>query len=267
LYIYLPDPCGQKTRCIILAPHFEDDATVAQSHDDQSIVTNDNLGVVIVAAGASRRMGGVDKILSPVLGRPLISHTLRVFNDSDRVSSIVLVVSGQILDACRRLVDEHNLQKVQEVCEGGARRQDSVQFGLQRLHGMAWTAVHDGARPLVDHGMIESGIAAASETGAAMAAVPIKDTIKAADTDGIVLKTVNREGLWAAQTPQVFRYDLLAEAHSRVTDDVTDDASMVERIGGKVKLFMGSYDNLKVTAPEDLRLVEALLKAREAANF
>jgi 2-C-methyl-D-erythritol 4-phosphate cytidylyltransferase len=114
--------------------------------------------------------------------------------------------------------------------------------------------------------MIESGVAAASETGAAMAAVPIKDTIKAADTDGIVLKTVDREGLWAAQTPQVFRSDLLTEAHRRITDDVTDDASMVERVGGKVKLFMGSYDNLKVTAPEDLRLVEALLKAREAAT-
>ena len=114
--------------------------------------------------------------------------------------------------------------------------------------------------------MIESGVAAASKTGAAMAAVPIKDTIKAADADGFVLKTVDREGLWAAQTPQVFRYDLLAEAHRRITDDVTDDASMVERIGGKVKLFMGSYDNLKVTTPEDLRLVEALLKAHEAAT-
>jgi 2-C-methyl-D-erythritol 4-phosphate cytidylyltransferase len=99
-----------------------------------------------------------------------------------------------------------------------------------------------------------------------MAAVPIRDTIKAVDADGFVLKTVDREGLWVAQTPQVFRYDLLAEAHRRITDDVTDDASMVERIGGKVKLFMGSYDNLKVTAPEDLRLVEALLKAREAVT-
>jgi 2-C-methyl-D-erythritol 4-phosphate cytidylyltransferase len=241
-------------------------ATVAKSHDDQSVGIDGDLGVVIVAAGASRRMGGVDKILSPVLGRPLISYTLRVFNDSDRVSSIVLVVSGQSLDAYRRLVDKYDLHKVQEVCEGGARRQDSVRLGLQRLGGTAWTAVHDGARPLVDAGMIESGVAAASETGAAMAAVPIKDTIKAADTDGIVLKTVDREGLWAAQTPQVFRSDLLTEAHRRITDDVTDDASMVERVGGKVKLFMGSYDNLKVTAPEDLRLVEALLKAREAAT-
>ena len=257
---------GARNGYIILAPHFQGDATVEQSHHDQTVGTNGDLGVVIVAAGASRRMGGVDKILSPVLGRALISYTLRVFNDSDRVSSIVLVVSGQSLDACRRLVDEHGLQKVQEVCEGGARRQDSVRLGLQRLNGMAWIVVHDGARPLVDAEMIESGVASASDTGAAMAAVPIKDTIKAADTDGIVLKTVDREGLWAAQTPQVFHYDLLAEAHRRVTDDVTDDASMVERIGGKVKLFMGSYDNLKVTAPEDLRLVEALLKAREAAT-
>jgi 2-C-methyl-D-erythritol 4-phosphate cytidylyltransferase len=99
-----------------------------------------------------------------------------------------------------------------------------------------------------------------------MAAVPVKDTIKVAGPDGVVLRTVDREGLWAAQTPQVFRTDLLVEAHRRITDDVTDDASMVERMGGEVKLFMGSYDNLKVTAPEDLRLAEALLGAREEAR-
>lgn len=223
-----------------------------------------DVGVVIVAAGVSRRMGGVDKILTPVLGRALISHAVRAFNDSEHVSSIVLVVSGDRLEACRRLVDEQGFHKV-DVCEGGARRQDSVRLGLDRLGSTDWTIVHDGARPMVDAAMIEAGLAAVRETGAAMAAVPLKDTIKAAGPDGMVLKTVDREGLWAAQTPQVFRTDLLVEAQSRITDDVTDDATMVERMGGRVKLFMGSNDNLKVTAPEDLRLVEALLKSREGS--
>ena len=207
-------------------------------------------------------MDGMDKIISPVLGRALISYALKAFNDSERVSSIVLVVSAHILDACRRLVDEQRFRKVLTVCEGGARRQDSVRLGLDRLRSTEWTMVHDGARPLVDAAMIEAGLEAARETGAAMAAVPVKDTIKEAGPDGMVLRTVDRQGLWAAQTPQVFRTDLLVEAHRRITDDVTDDASMVERMGGNVKLFMGSNDNLKVTAPEDLRLVEALLRAR-----
>ena len=221
-----------------------------------------DVGVVIVAAGASRRMGGVDKILSPVLGRALISYPLAAFNDSERVSSIVLVVSADRLDACRRLVDEQVFHKV-DVCEGGARRQDSVRLGLDRLRSTEWTMVHDGARPMVDAAMIDAGLEAARETGAAIAAVPVKDTIKAAGPDGMVLRTVDREGLWVAQTPQVFRTELLVEAHGRTADDVTDDASMVERMGGRVKLFMGSNDNLKVTSPEDLRLVEALVRARD----
>ncbi len=235
--------------------------TVAQP---QAGDTDGAVGVVIVAAGASTRMGGVDKIISPVFGRALISYALAAFNNSDRVTSIALVVSADRLDACRHLVDEQGFHKA-EVCEGGARRQDSVRLGLDRLGATAWTMVHDGARPLVDAAMIEAGLEAAHETGAAMAAVPIKDTIKAAGPDGVVLRTVEREGLWAAQTPQVFRTGLLVEAHRRITEDVSDDASMVEMMGGRVRLFMGSNDNLKVTTPEDLRLVEALLRARAEA--
>ncbi len=237
---------------------------MTDSQDVQSVETDRDLGVVIVAAGASRRMGGVDKILSPVLGSPLISYALRTFNNNDYVSSIVLVVSSHRLEECQRLVEEHGFDKVLDVCEGGKRRQDSVRLGLDRLGAMTWTMVHDGARPLVDDMMIEVGLAAASETSAAMAAVPLNDTIKVAGSDGIVLRTVDRAGLWAAQTPQVFRTDLLVEAHCRIVSDVTDDASMVENIGGRVKLFMGSYDNLKVTMPEDLLLVEALLRVRAA---
>ena len=146
---------------------------MTDSQDIQSVETDRDLGVVIVAAGASRRMGGVDKILSPVLGSPLISYALRAFNNNDYVSSIVLVVSSHRLEECQRLVDEHGFDKVLDVCEGGKRRQDSVRLGLDRLGAMTWTMVHDGARPLVDDMMIEVGLAAASETSAAMAAVPL----------------------------------------------------------------------------------------------
>jgi 2-C-methyl-D-erythritol 4-phosphate cytidylyltransferase len=128
-----------------------------------------------------------------------------------------------------------------------------------------WTVVHDGARPCVDGAMIETGLREARDTGAAVAAVPVKDTIKAVGTGRVVTETLDREGLWLIQTPQVFRTDLLTAAHEEVSEDVTDDASMLERCGHAVKVFMGSYDNVKVTVPEDVSIVEAVLRGRGRA--
>jgi len=123
--------------------------------------------------------------------------------------------------------------------------------------------VHDGVRPLVTAELIERGLAAAEETGAAIAAVPAGDTIKVAGEDEIVHQTPPRQNLWAAQTPQVFRYSILAQAHQRAQEDATDDASLVERLGYKVKLYMGRYDNIKITTPDDLILAEVLWGKRE----
>ena len=219
------------------------------------------VGAVIVAAGGSRRMAGVDKIMAPLLGRSLITHSLRVFNDSPLVSRIALVVSEHNISACRHLVAENGFDKVLRVLTGGERRQDSVRRALEVVKDTEWTIVHDGARPCVDGAMIETGLSEVRETGAAVAAVPVKDTIKRAGRDRIVTETLERDGLWAVQTPQVFRTELLVDAHQRISEDVTDDASMVERCGHAVKIFTGSYDNIKVTTREDVRIAESILRA------
>ena len=223
-----------------------------------------SVGAVIVAAGESRRMRGIDKIFTPLAGRPLVAHAIETFNDSPRIGRIVLVLSNAILDRGRSIVKEGGWDKVTDVCAGGERRQDSVRAGLDRLTDVEWVVVHDGARPLVDVGIIDRGLDAAAETGAAVAAVPVTDTIKRAGPGRIVVDTPPREELWAAQTPQVFRRTVLAEAHERVAEDVTDDAAMVELFGGAVKLFMGSYENIKVSTPEDLAAARVLLESRAA---
>ena len=224
-----------------------------------------SVGAVIVAAGQGLRMGGTDKILAPLLGRPLISHSLDVFGRSPAVGGIVLVVSEDNVGRCRRLVEELGLLNVIDVCAGGQRRQDSVRGGLARLPDAEWVVVHDGARPCVEPELIERGLAAARATGAAVAAVPANDTLKLAGPDLVVTETLPRDRIWAVQTPQVFREDILAIAHRSVSEDVTDDATMVERTGGKVKIFTGAHDNIKVTTPHDVAIAEAILSSRAAS--
>jgi 2-C-methyl-D-erythritol 4-phosphate cytidylyltransferase len=221
------------------------------------------VGAVVVAAGSSSRMGGVDKIFAPVLGRPLICFALDQLEAFPLVTEIVLVLDSGSLKQGQELVDARGYRKVTRVCLGGERRQDSVQAGLDSLKACEWVIVHDGARPCLDLPMLERGLAAVQEAGAAVAGVPVKDTIKIVSSQGDVLDTPDRQSLWAAQTPQVFGYDLLRDAHDRCVDDVTDDAMMVESLGRPVKMFLGSYENLKVTTPEDLILAEVFLKQRE----
>ena len=179
------------------------------------------------------------------------------------VTEIVLVLDSGSLTQGRELVDARGYRKVTHVCPGGKRRQDSVRSGLDALAPCDWVIVHDGARPCLDLPMLERGLAAGQEAGAAVAGVPVKDTIKVVSDQGAVVDTPDRKSLWAAQTPQIFRYDLLRDAHDRCIEDVTDDAMMVESLGHSVKMFLGSYENLKVTTPGDLSLAEAFLKQRE----
>lgn len=224
---------------------------------------SETVNAIIVAAGESSRMGGVDKLFAPLSGKPLLARTIGVFQESPLVDRIVLVVHQKNLAKCRALVAAEGFSKVSEVCPGGRRRQDSVAAGLKHIGDCGWVIIHDGARSLVTADLITEGLKAARETGAAIAAVPVKDTIKEADKDRIVTQTLNREDLWAVQTPQVFRRDLIVKAYRQIDDDVTDDAVLVERMGGKVRLYHGSYANIKVTTPDDLVLAEALWKQRE----
>ena len=217
-----------------------------------------------MAAGDSRRMAGVDKIFTPLLGLPLIAHTVEALEACPLVCGLVLVLSSDKVAMGQALARECGWSKV-ATCQGGARRQDSVRLGLECFDkSYTWVAVHDGARPCIEPTLLERGFDAAQETGAAVAAVPAKDTVKVV-VDGLVEATPSRDSLWLVQTPQVFRYELLVEAHglAHKRETVTDDASMVEDLGHRVKVFMGSYTNLKITTPEDLALAEFLLASRQ----
>jgi len=220
--------------------------------------TKTKVGAVIVAAGESQRMGGVDKVQALLGGKPVLARVVEPFQSCGAIDQIVVVLSERNLERGRQLVTGEEWSKVTDVCPGGRRRQDSVLAGLGRLNDCQWVVIHDGARPLVTVGLIEQGLAEAGETGAAAAAVPVTDTIKVAEDDRIVHQTPPRQNLWAVQTPQVFRYPIIAEAYSKARGDVTDDASLVEQLGYKVKLYMGSYDNIKITTPDDLVLAEVL---------
>ena len=216
------------------------------------------VGAVIVAAGSSRRMGGVDKVLALLGGKPILSRVVDIFQRCSPVNQIVVVLSEQNLERGKQLVAEQGWSKVSDVCAGGQRRQDSVAAGLGRLGNCDWVVIHDGSRPLVTVDLINRGLEAARETGAAVAAVPVTDTIKLARDDRIVHQTLPRENLWAVQTPQVFGIAIITEAYTRENGGVTDDASLVEQLGYRVKIYTGAYDNIKITTPDDLALAEVL---------
>jgi 2-C-methyl-D-erythritol 4-phosphate cytidylyltransferase len=205
-------------------------------------------------------MGGIDKLFAPLRGKPALSHVLHAFDSCHSVDQIVVVASKANIERCLKLIDKEGLAKQFEVCVGGERRQDSVAAGLGKLKDCQWVVIHDGARPLVTKELIEQGLEAARETGAAIAAIPVTDTIKITGDDRIVLQTPPRQNLWAVQTPQVFRRDIIAQAYHRARGEVTDDASLVERLGYKVKLYMGAYDNIKITTSQDLLIAEIMLK-------
>jgi 2-C-methyl-D-erythritol 4-phosphate cytidylyltransferase len=219
---------------------------------------NQKVGAVIVAAGRGERIGGVDKIFAQIAGEPILDRVVSVFEQCNAIDRIVIVLSEPNLVRGKQLVVQAGFLKVIDVCSGGKLRQESVAAGLSQLKDCHWVVIHDGARPLVTVALIEAGLEAAEESGAAVAAVPVTDTIKIAGDDRFVQGTPPRQSLWAIQTPQVFRSDIITQAYRKTKVEVTDDASLVERLGYKVKLFMGSYDNMKITMANDLALAEII---------
>lgn len=222
----------------------------------------EKVGAVIVAAGTGERMEGIDKILALLDGEPVLLRATKPFQNSRLIDQVVVVVSTEREATCRQLVTGNEWSKVTDICLGGDRRQDSVLSGLGYLKDCRWAMIHDAARPLVTEELIEKGLEAARETGSAVAAVPVTDTIKMAGEDMLVQGTPPRGNLWAGQTPQVFRFDIIAEAFRKVDFEVTDDSKLIEKLGHKVKLYMGSYDNIKITTPQDLGLAEILWQNR-----
>lgn len=221
-------------------------------------------GVVIVAAGSASRMGGIDKVMAPLGGEPMIVRTVRAFQDCDAIASIVIVTREDLIRPISGLC--RDMGKVVAVVAGGSSRQESVHLGLNALpKGTKLAAVHDGARPLISWQVIDRVVRAANTYGAAAPAVPVKDTIKVVQ-GGLVKETPDRSSLAAVQTPQVFDFDLLRGALKKAEADgaqVTDDCSAVERTGMKIKIVEGDERNLKVTTPMDLKIAELLLEEME----
>lgn len=219
-----------------------------------------SVGAVIVAAGSSSRMRGTDKLWADLFGRPLLARAIQAFEDCSEIERIVVVTSEGYGSRVREMVSASGFTKVVAVCSGGATRQESVFEGLKSLGECGLVVVHDGARPLVTPGLVDSGLDLARKRGAALCAVPAKNTIKVVD-EGRVVSTPPRETLWEAQTPQVFRYGELLGAHARMAGTglpYTDDAALMEAAGHAVWVYEGSYRNVKVTTPEDLSVVRAL---------
>ena len=228
------------------------------------------ISVILVAAGESTRMGGIDKLTLEIDGRPVIRHSLETFESCELVDRIVVVSHESKLGWIKQCIAEARLATQCKVVSGGARRQDSVNCGLQALAEWndpnPFVAVHDAARPFVDGSMLQSGLAAARYIGAAIPVTPLKDTVKQVE-NRIVVDTPDRSSLFAVQTPQIFRADVLRAAHQTVSADVTDDAAMVEQAGGLVATFEGAYTNIKITTPSDIPVANALIDASIAKNL
>jgi len=224
------------------------------------------VSTVIAAAGKGTRMNlDINKQYVEICRVPLLARTLKVFQDSSLIDEIVLVVNKDDFIYCKQeIVDRYNFTKIKTIVTGGDTRQDSVRNGLGEVSGKTEIVlIHDGARPFISDSCMAECIMAAYDYGASCVAVPVKDTIKRADSSGFVVETLDRSQLWQIQTPQAFKYTLILEAHNKALEEGfygTDDAMLVERLGYKVKLVMGSYNNIKITTLEDLLLAETIIE-------
>ena len=223
---------------------------------------NETLPVIVVAAGNSTRMKGTNKQLLELDGEPLIIHTLKVFENSPFISKIILVTRQEDILLLEQLCEEYSIKKITDIVSGGCDRFSSVQNGFERLSAKDNKAlIHDGARPFIDNFIIGNVCAALQNSDAVICAVPIKDTVKRSDKDGFVIETPKRDELYSVQTPQGVNVSLYKKAASLIEDTslITDDASVMEKAGHKVKIVLGSYNNIKITTPEDIAFAKFLI--------
>jgi 2-C-methyl-D-erythritol 4-phosphate cytidylyltransferase len=218
---------------------------------------SNNIGAVIVAAGTSQRMAGINKLFATLMEKPLLAWSVDTCQRYHLIQRIVLVLSDDGLTRGQQLKEERGWSKV-ALCPGGVRRQDSVREGLKQMRDCNLVMIHDGARPFLTTGLIEEGLKSVGNTGAAVAAVPVKDTIKLTNTGKLIKETLNRDRLWVAQTPQIFSFDVINRAYENLSKEITDDAAAVEQLGYRVHVYMGDYRNIKVTTAEDLVLARII---------
>ncbi|MBU3111736.1 2-C-methyl-D-erythritol 4-phosphate cytidylyltransferase [Clostridium lacusfryxellense] len=220
---------------------------------------------IVLAAGKGKRMGeSINKQYLHIKGYPVLYYTLKAFTQSDCIDDIILVVADGEDDYCREeIVKKYNFLKVKNVVIGGKERQHSVLNGLRAVTNCDIVLIHDGARPFINESIIQNAVRYANLYGATACGVMPKDTIKMKDASGFSMKSPNREMFFCVQTPQAFRYELILDCHNRINNEdimVTDDTMVVERYGNKVYLYEGSYNNIKVTTPEDLEIGKQILE-------
>lgn len=229
--------------------------------------------VVLLAAGQGKRMqADRNKQFLSIAGIPLLIHTIRVFEEDSLCKEILLVINKKEYEEIEELLQTWNVRKAVRFVEGGKERQDSVYAGITAGASSAaekdLVFIHDAARPFVQQRELHALAEETQKTGAAILAVPVKDTVKEA-VEGTITKTTDRSLLWAAQTPQAFHYQTIIKAHEHAQKDKhigTDDASLVEYAGDPVRIVAGSYENFKVTTPEDLLFAEAVIRHRKGES-
>ena len=226
---------------------------------------------IIPAAGTGTRMGSRKvKQFIDLGGKPILAVTLSHFQKCNLVDKMVVVVPEDDVDYCNReIVEKYELSKVFKVVAGGERRQDSVRKGLEAIDNLCkWVLIHDGVRPFVTIELIEKLIKAKEQYRAVIAGLPVKETVKELDGQGMVLQSVQRSNLWLIQTPQIFQYEDLMRAHQQALDsgweEATDDAFLVEKMGIPVKIIKGEENNIKITTPQDLNIARFLMSKRSA---
>ncbi|MBN1872392.1 MAG: 2-C-methyl-D-erythritol 4-phosphate cytidylyltransferase [Candidatus Omnitrophica bacterium] len=227
---------------------------------------NKKITAIIPSAGKSKRFGrGKNKIITELAGKPLLYYSLKALEASPLVASIIVVTDKRLIGKLKRIISRYRFLKVNTVIEGGKTRTESVKRGLRLIDGETdYVLIHDGARPLLSGRIIKDTIEAALRFGASVSAVPVKNTVKLSNRELFVRETPDRKRLWEVHTPQVFKKDILLDAYRRVDKNrtFTDDASVVEDMGVKVKIVKGDYRNIKVTTPYDLVTADRLLNLR-----
>ncbi len=217
-----------------------------------------NVAIVLAAGQGKRMKSKVQKQYLLIKEKPVLYYTLRAFETSPVISEIILVTGKDEIEYCREeIIKKYGFAKVCSIVAGGKERYHSVHNGIQAIDGADYVFIHDGARPFVDHEMIERAYLAVQEYDACVVGMPVKDTIKIADEEGFAAQTPDRKKVWQIQTPQTFEYHLIKEAYEKLLieepEGITDDAMVVETMTNhKVKLVEGSYQNIKITTPEDL---------------
>lgn len=231
------------------------------------------ISVIIAAAGQGKRMGSkINKQYLNLSHQPILAHTLKVFEGIQEIDEMIIVVHPDEMKYCQeKIIEKYGIKKVSKIVPGGKERQESIFNGLKGVDPRCdIVVIHDGARPFVRKEHIIKSIDEVTLHKAVGLGVPVKDTIKIVDEENTIMNTPKRKFLWAIHTPQTFDYRLLIDAHKKALKDGflgTDDTVLVERMNQKVKMMMGSYENIKITTPEDIYIGEAILKNREGEDM